>query len=304
MSIPTSPTVTVTNTNDETTVVSQQREESPSPLPIPPPQSMSSLHDEITMSPHHSPIVSDDESITAYSRSNTPSPDSTIGALMQFITDVADRLEQPLRIVDQSMMNVITTRDRMIHRLSTADQPLTTEQRETLIQQLDEFTTEARNLGLPLIPQEIIDEFLERTHPHQVLNQVTTLDALVTAIARATTVSVATATEEEQTIVHPIGAPPTFTIQADENVLNISDSDDSRHTDTPGLPPNSFSQEFNLQNDENFDVRPPVITFTNRILEHYCIPTWEDTTMRRNYYHIWTLLTSWTFVNNYLHVLN
>ena len=223
---------------------------------------------------------------------------------MQFITDVANRLEQPLRIVDQSMMNVITTRDRMIHRLSTTDQPLTTEQHETLIQQLDEFATEARNLGLPLIPQEIIDEFLERTHPHQVLNQVTALDALVTTITRATTISVTTATEEEQTIVHPIGAPPTFTIQADENVLNISDSDDSCHTDTPGLPPNSFSQEFNLQNDENFDVRPPVIMFTDRILEHYRIPTWEDTTMRRNYYRIWTLLTSWTFVNNYLHVLN
>ena len=263
MSIPTSPTVTVTNTNDETTVVSQQREESPSPLPIPPPQSMSSLHDEITTSPHHSPIVSDDKSITAYSRSNTPSPDSTIGALMQFITDVADRLEQPLRIVDQSMMNVITTRDRMIHRLSTADQPLTTEQRETLIQQLNEFATEARNLGLPLIPQEIIDKFLERTRPRQILNQVTALDALVTTIARATTVSVATATEEEQVIVHPIGAPPTFTIQATENVLNASDSDDSNHADVPELPPNSFSQEFNLQNDENFDVQPPVITFTD-----------------------------------------
>ncbi len=284
MSTPTSPTVTITNTNDETTVVSQSREESPSPLPIPPPQSMSSLHDETTTSPYHSPIVSTDdkaenESATTYSRSNTPSPDSTIGALMQFITDVAERLEKPLRIVDQSMMNIIVTRDRMIHRLSTADQPLTTEQHETLIQQLDEFATEARNLGLPLIPQEIIDEFLERTRPHQVLNKITALDTLVTAIARATTVSVATATEEEQIIVHPIDAPPTFMIQATENVLNTSDSDDSNHTDTPGLPPNSFSQEFNLQNDENFDVQPPVITFTDRILEHYRIPTWEDTTM-------------------------
>ncbi len=107
------------------------------------------------------------------------------------------------------MRNVIVTRDRMIHRLSTTNELLTDEQRELLITSLQEFAVEAENLGLPLIPQEIIEGFLKRTRPHKVLTEVT------------------------------------------------------------------FPQEFNLQNDENFDVQPPIITLTDRILEHYHIPTWE-----------------------------
>src|SRR6266550_1993800 len=88
MSTPTTPIISVTDINDEMTIIEQPREESPSPLPIPPPQSMSSLNDD-SMSPHHSPIVSsddeaDNDSDTAFSRSHTPSPDSTIATLMQF----------------------------------------------------------------------------------------------------------------------------------------------------------------------------------------------------------------------------
>src|SRR6266702_8577490 len=121
MSVPTTPTISVTNINDETTVIEQPREESPSPLPIPPPQSMSSLNDN-SMSPHHSPIVSsddeaDNDSDTAFSRSRTPSPDSTIATLMQFLTDTAEHLAEPIHIVNHTMRNVIITRDRMIHRL-------------------------------------------------------------------------------------------------------------------------------------------------------------------------------------------
>ena len=165
---------------------------------------------------------------------------------------------------------------------------------------LQEFAVEAESLGLPLIPQEIIEGFLERTHPRKILTKVTARDALITTVARITSIPVATQTDEEQIIIHPVSALPTFTMQANIDILNDSNSTNSDSE----LLMNSFPQEFNLQNDENFNVRPPVITLTDRILEHYRIPTWEDTTIQRNYYCIWTLLTSWTFVNNYLHVLN
>src|SRR6266550_4874819 len=127
MSTPTTPVISVTDINNETTVV-EQREESPSPLPIPPPpQSMSSLNDD-SMSPHHSPIVSsdnetDNDSDTAFSQSHTPSPDSTIATLMQFLTDTAEHLAEPICIINNTMRNIIVTRDRMIHRLSTANYP-------------------------------------------------------------------------------------------------------------------------------------------------------------------------------------
>src|SRR6266576_3355966 len=306
MSTPTTPIVSVTNTNDETTVIEQSREESPSPLPIPPPQSMSSLNDD-SMSPHHSPIVSsddeaDNDSDTAFSRSHTPSPDSTVAILMQYLTDTAEQLAEPIRVVNHTMRNVIVTRDRMIHRLSTATEPLTDEQREALIISLQEFAMEAENLGLPLIPIEIIEGFFERIRPRDASPEIIARDTFAIATTRLTLVPIVTQTREEQIIVHPVGAPPTFTVQADADVFNNSDSDSPDPESE--LPMNLFPQEFNSSNDENFDVRPPVITLTDRILEHYHVPTWEDTTTRRNYYRIWTLLTSWTFVNNYLHILN
>src|SRR6266550_2636692 len=296
MSTLTTPIISITDINDGTTVVEQPREESPPPLPIPPLQSMSSLNDD-SMSPHHSPVVSsdnetDNDSDTAFSRSNTPSPNSTIATLMQFITDTADHLTEPIHIINNTMRNDIVTRDRMIHRLSTANELLNNKQRESLITSLQEFAVEAENLGLPLIPQEIIEGFLKRTRPREVLTKVTALDALITAVARITSIPVTTQTDEEQIIIHPVGTPPTFTVQANTDIPNDSTNSDSE------LPMNSFPQEFNLQ------VRPPIIMLTDRILEHYHNPTWEDTTMQRNYYCIWTLLMSWTFVNNYLHILN
>src|SRR6266550_1738503 len=308
MSTPTTPIISVTDTNDEITVIEQPREESPPPLPVPPPQSMSSLNDD-SMSPHHSPIVSsddeaDNDSETAFSRSRTPSPNSTVAVLMQFLTDTAEQLAEPIRVVNHTMRNVIVTRDRMIHRLSTATEPLTDEQREALIISLQEFAMEAENLGLPLIPIEIIEGFFERIRPRDASPEIIARDTFAIATTRLTlvTVPIVTQTREEQTIVHPVGAPPTFTVQADADTLNNSDSDSPDPESE--LPMNLFPQEFNSSNDENFDIRPPVITLTDRILEHYHVPTWEDTTTRRNYYRIWTLLTSWTFVNNYLHVLN
>src|SRR6266576_3164628 len=217
MSTPTTPVISVTDINDETTVIEQPREESPSPLPIPPPQSMSSLNDD-SMSPHHSPIVSsddeaDNDSDTAFLRSRTPSPDSTVAILMQFLTDTAEQLAEPIRVVNHTMRNVIVTRDRMIHRLSTATEPLTEEQREALIISLQEFAVEAKNLGLPLIPQEIIEGFFERIRPREASPEVIAHDALAVAITRLTSVPVRTQTEEnqvtdhldDQVIIHPAG---------------------------------------------------------------------------------------------------
>src|SRR6266550_8530157 len=169
MSTPTTPVISVTDINNETTIVEQPREESPPPLPMPPPQSMSSLHND-SMSPHHSPIISsdnetDNDSDTAFSRSNTPLPDSTIATLMQFLADTAEHLAEPICVINNTMRNIIITRDRMIHRLSTTNESLTDEQQELPITSLQGFAVEAENLGLPLIPQEIIEGFLERTRP-------------------------------------------------------------------------------------------------------------------------------------------
>ncbi len=282
MSTPTIPVISVTEINDKTTVIEQPREESPSPLPIPPPQSLSSLNDD-SMSPHHSPVVSsdnktDNDSDTAFSQSRTPSPDSTIATLMQFLADTAEHLAELIRVVNHMMRNVFVTRDRMIHRLSTATEPLTEEQQEALVISLQEFAVEAENLGLPLIPQEIIEGFFERIRPCGASPDTIAHDTLAIAATRLTLIPITTQTGEDQIIVHPIGAPPTFTVRADTHILNDSGSDSTNPESE--LPINSFPQEFNSQNDENFDVRPPVITLTDRILEHYHIPTWEDTTMR------------------------
>src|SRR6266550_1279741 len=201
MSTPITPVVSVTDINDETTVIERPREESPSPLPIPPPQSMSSLNDG-SMSPHHSPIVSSDDkanndSDTAFSRSRTPSPDSTIAILMQFLTDTAERLAELIHVINHTMRNVIITRDRMIHRLSTTTEPLTDEQQEALIISLQEFAVEAENLGLPLIPQEIIEGFFERIRPHEASTETIARDAFAIAATRLTLVPIVTQTREE-----------------------------------------------------------------------------------------------------------
>src|SRR6266550_3484217 len=241
--------------------------------------------------------INDETTVIEQPREESPSP-----LLVPPPQNTAEHLAEPIRVVNHTMRNVIVTRDRMIHRLSTATEPLTNEQREALIISLQEFAVEAENLGLPLIPQEIIKGFFERIRPRDASPEIIARDAFAIATTRLISVPVTTQTGEEQIIIHPVNAPSTFTVQADANIINASDSDSPDPESE--LPTNLFPQEFNSQNDENFDVQPPVITLTDRILEHYHIPTWEDTTMRRNYYHIWTLLTSWTFVNNYLHVLN
>ncbi len=100
-------------------------------------------------------------------------------------------------------------------------------------------------------------------------------------------------------------APACFTMAMFTNLINASEDLDSRPS-SPDIPyaPNTFPFEYNRQDDDNFNIPPPTIILIDGILEHYNIPTWRDTTMRHTFYHIWTLLTSWTFVNNYLHILN
>ncbi len=89
------------------------------------------------------------------------------------------------------------------------------------------------------------------------------------------------------------------------NLMNAPEDPDSRPS-SPNIPYalNTFPFKYNHQDDDNFNVPPPTIILVDGILEHYNIPTWRDTAMCRTFYQIWTLLTSWMFVNNYLHILN
>src|SRR6266550_3023791 len=119
-------------------------------------------------------------------------------------------------------------------------------QRETLLISLQEFAIEAENLGLPLIPQEIIEGFFERIRPHDASPEIIARDAFAIAVTRLTLVPIITRTREEQIIVHPVGAPPTFTVQADANIINNSDSDSPDPESE--LPMNLFPQEFNSSN--------------------------------------------------------
>ena len=107
-----------------------------------------------------------ESSKTAYSRSQTPSPESTITNLMNFIVDATinciPTLAEIARATITAMAPTFQTRDMMIHHLSSTTGPLTPEQRDSITQELDEFADVAQESGLPLIPQEIIDGFLER----------------------------------------------------------------------------------------------------------------------------------------------
>ena len=180
MSSPITPAVNITTVSDKTTIVEQPREESPFPLPIPPPQSMSLPFTFMSTATRYFPMIPSNEefmppcddksetesSKTAYSRSQTPSPESTIMNLMNFIVDATinriPTLAEIARATITAMAPTFQTQDMMIHHLSSTTGPLTPEQRDSITQELDEFADIARGSGLPLIPQEIIDGFLER----------------------------------------------------------------------------------------------------------------------------------------------
>src|SRR6266550_2869895 len=139
-----------------------------------------------TMSTPTTPVISvtdinDEMTVIEQPREESPSP-----LPIPPPQNTAEQLAEPIRVVNHTMRNVIVTRDRMIHRLSTATEPLTEEQREALVISLQEFAVEAKNLGLPLIPQEIIEGFLERIHPREASAEIIAHDTLAAAITRLT----------------------------------------------------------------------------------------------------------------------
>src|SRR6266576_2850248 len=69
------------------------------------------------------------------------------------------------------------------------------------------------------------------------------------------------------------------------DLINASEEFNSRPS-SPDIPYalNAFPFEYNQQDDDNFDVPPPTIILVDGILEHYDIPTWRDTAMRRTFY--------------------
>ncbi len=180
MSSPITPTVTITTISDKTTVIEQPREESPFLLPIPPPQSMSLPFIFTSTATRYFPMIPSDEefmpprddesetelSETIYSRSQTPSPESTITNLMNFIVDATiNRIPTPAEIARATitaMAPTFQTRDMMIHHLSSTTGPLTPEQRDSIAQELDEFADVAQESGLPLIPQESRELILKK----------------------------------------------------------------------------------------------------------------------------------------------
>src|SRR6266550_912779 len=72
--------------------------------------------------------INDETTVIEQPREESPSP-----LLVPPPQNTAEHLAERLRAVNHTMRNVIVTRDRMIHRLSTATEPLTNEQREALI---------------------------------------------------------------------------------------------------------------------------------------------------------------------------
>ena len=62
--------------------------------------------------------------------------------------------------------------------------------------------------------------------------------------------------------------------------------------------------ELSRPKEDNFNIPPPNIPLVDNILDYYNILTHANPPLRRTFYRLWTLLTSWTFANNYLYVLN
>jgi len=133
---------------------------------------------------------------------------------------------------------------------------------------------------LPLIPQEIINGFLKRTHPQETTpatatESITTItaDPAIVAIG-GTIVPIATAPVAINTTTTT--APARFTIEILTNLMNACEEPDSRPS-SPDIPYalNAFPFKYNHQDDDNFNVPPPTIILIDGILKHYNIPTWH-----------------------------
>ena len=197
---------------------------------------------------------------------------------MNFIVDATiNCIPTPAEIARATitaMAPTFQTRDMMIHHLSSTTGPLTPEQRDSITQELDEFADVARESGLPLIPQEIIDRFLERTRPQETAPDTATED--VTTITHNPTIVTIGGTVVPVAInATTTTTPAHFTMATLTNLINASKDLDSRPS-SPDIPYalNAFPFEYNRQDDNNFDVPPPTIILVDGILEHYDIPTW------------------------------
>ena len=205
---------------------------------------------------------------------------------MNFIVDATiNRIPTPAEIARATitaMAPTFQTRDMMIHHLLSTTGPLTPEQRDSITRELDKFADVAQESGLPLIPQEIIDGFLKRTHPRETApiaatKNVTTIThdpAIVTTggtIVPIATTPVAIDTTTTTTPAH-------FAMEMLTNLMNTPEDPDSRPS-SPNIPYalNAFLFKYNHQDNDNFDIPPPTIILVDGILEHYDIPTWQDT---------------------------
>jgi hypothetical protein len=179
---------------------------------------------------------------------------------------------------------------------------------------VDAMANLARRTGVPPISQEHIDFYLDtivptsrRIHPRPTTE--------LTPPAEGEVLAVSTGTLDTEIIIQPAGAPPTFTLAAAAQLLQDSEEDNEREnvpvqvqvpTEDPNdeLPPNNFPYEFHGHEDDNFNVPYPNQHAIDVILIAYQVPTHANPFLRRMFYRIWTLMTSWTFANNYLYVIN
>ncbi len=180
---------------------------------------------------------------TAYSRSQTPSPESTITNLMNFIVDATiNHIPTPAEIARATitaMAPTFRTQDMMIHHLSSTTGLLTPKQRDSIAQELDEFADVARESGLPLIPQEIIDGFLERTCPQETApgtatEDVTTITHNPAIVAMGGTI-VPIATAPVAIDATTTTTPARFTMETLTNLINASEDLDLRPSSQTSL---------------------------------------------------------------------
>ena len=258
-------------------------------LPISPADSM--LPTFLCIGGHYFPIIpSNKEFLTQDEGSDTstfdspcssPSPtNSTIMNLMHNITDMADHIITiDADAFTADFHQVITARDNLIHSLSSPAIPFRPAEVAELRRLTDESATMANRIGFPQIPQNILDSFFNRVDNPEVAPPYST-GAADTPIT-----------------VQPVNKP---SVTAEDIFAETEGSE----IQTPTLPPNHFPVERSQPEEDNFNVPPPNIPLIDNILNYYNIPTHANPPLRHTFYRLWTLLTSWTFANNYLYVLN
>ena len=199
---------------------------------------------------------------------------------MHDITDMADRvITIDADAFTADFHRVITARDNLIHSLSSPATPFRPAEVAELRRLTDEFATMADRIGFPQIPQNILDSFFNHVNNPEVAPPYST-GAADTPIT-----------------VQPVNEP---SVTAEDIFTETEGSE----IQTPALPPNHFPVELSRPKEDNFNVPPPNIPLVDNILNYYNIPTHANPPLRRTFYRLWTLLTSWTFANNYLYILN